>query len=242
MAGARVSVRLGERVPVPFAAAEDGPTGLPQGASARRQGVPGVVHRRGQGNGGRNSHEAPAHHVVPGTHKTRRQPRVLHDGLLCFAAGVEGTHRDRGDELRARLPEADVLSEDARGADRLQAGRGNRKPARHDRLSRGRGPHGLVGCERRRSGRRARSLGRVDSGQARGVSQYERRVPWIGAGDQVPGDERGGARPELGVQKLSHARMSFAASRRRPGVHLSQRQQGSRAGPPEVRLRVERVA
>ena len=50
--------------------------------------------------------EAPAHHVVPGTRKTRRRPCVLHDGLLRVAAGVEGTRRDRRDGLRARLPEA----------------------------------------------------------------------------------------------------------------------------------------
>ena len=44
-----------------------------------------------------------------------------------------------------------------------------------------------------RSGRCARRLGRVDRGQARGVSQSRRCVPRAGAGDQVPGDERGSA-------------------------------------------------
>ena len=128
-------------------------------------------------------------------------------------------------------------------ADRLQARRGGRKPARDGRLSRGVG--GRMGWSPPAGGERAecgRRVGGMERGQTRGVTQPRRRVPWAGARHQVPGDERGGARTQLGLPELPHSRRALAAAGRRPRPDVPQRQQGGRAGAAEVRLRVQRLA
>ena len=149
-----------------------------------------------------------------------------------------------GVTLRARIPEGDLLPGDARGVDRLQAGRGRREPAGHGRVSGGIGRQ--CGWSVLTGGYGKEPFA-ASAGWTEGKPEVSRNLYDVfrraGARHQVPGDERGCSRPDAGsTNSFIILGVALAAAGRRAGADLSQRQQGSRAGALEVRLRVQRVA
>ena len=140
--------------------------------------------------------------------------------------------------------DADYLKEnflpgDARRAHRLQAGRGRRKSARHGRSIR-RIPTAIASA-----GTRAEPLA-ASAGWTEGKPEVSRNFadvfPGLALGIKFQGTSVAALGRSWVEQWLSHPRRALAAAGRRPGADVPQRQQGSRAGPVEVRLRLQRVA